>query len=128
MLERLVRDEKITLEKRIPLKVHFGEKGNTEHIKAGWLKGLACRVKSRTKNALSVALVLISICAYAHAKDDVPGIRADVDKRTVTIGDHIVYSITVRAPKGLEVRFPSFTPLNKIGIFEFCPGRTSAHQ
>jgi len=33
------------------LKIHFGEKGNTGHIKAQWLKELAVHVRSVTKNA-----------------------------------------------------------------------------
>jgi uncharacterized Fe-S center protein len=33
------------------LKIHFGEKGNTGHIRAAWLKDLLGRVTSRTKNA-----------------------------------------------------------------------------
>lgn len=32
LLEKVVSEEKIKLEKRIPLKVHFGEKGNTTYI------------------------------------------------------------------------------------------------
>ncbi|MFZ2455047.1 MAG: DUF362 domain-containing protein [Candidatus Altiarchaeia archaeon] len=32
LLERVVSEEKVELEKRIPLKVHFGEKGNTSFI------------------------------------------------------------------------------------------------
>jgi len=32
------------------IKIHFGEEGNTGHIKAGWLKGLIERMRSVTKN------------------------------------------------------------------------------
>jgi len=33
------------------IKIHFGEKGNTGHIKAQWLKGLIASVQSITKNS-----------------------------------------------------------------------------
>ena len=36
---------------RAALKIHFGEKGNTGHIKSQWLGSLAARIKSRTNNA-----------------------------------------------------------------------------
>jgi len=65
-----------------------------------------------------IALILIGICTYAHAKNAEPVMRADVTRRAITIGDHTIYSITVRAPKGLGIRLPSFAPNNKIGIFE----------
>ncbi|HPM43045.1 MAG TPA: BatD family protein [Candidatus Omnitrophota bacterium] len=44
--------------------------------------------------------------------------RAGVDKNVVTIGDHIIYTISVRPQKGMDVGFPSFPQGKKIGIFE----------
>lgn len=40
----------ITKDSHTGLKIHFGEKGNTGHIKAEWLNGLAAAVRSITKN------------------------------------------------------------------------------
>ena len=40
LLKRIVKDEDIALEKRIPLKVHFGEKGNLTFIKSDNYEGI----------------------------------------------------------------------------------------
>ncbi len=40
--------EKIEPEAFVALKIHFGEKGNTGHIKPGWLRGVLGQVKAKT--------------------------------------------------------------------------------
>jgi uncharacterized Fe-S center protein len=46
LLKKIIKDEKITLEKSIPLKVHFGEKGNTTFIKPNNYEGIIDFLKS----------------------------------------------------------------------------------
>lgn len=70
------------------------------------------------KKTIYLILVFLGLCHCAYAKDDPPAIRAAVDRHNVTIGDHIIYSIIVTVPKGVEAGFPSFAKDNKIGIFE----------
>jgi uncharacterized Fe-S center protein len=40
LIKQLVEDEKLTLENFIPLKVHFGEKGNKTYIESKNFEGL----------------------------------------------------------------------------------------
>lgn len=47
LLNRLVKDEGITLEKYIPLKVHFGEKGNKTYIESKNFEGILEYFKER---------------------------------------------------------------------------------
>ncbi len=47
LLNRLVEDESITLEKYIPLKVHFGEKGNKTYIESKNFEGILEYFKER---------------------------------------------------------------------------------
>jgi hypothetical protein len=47
LLERLVKDENISLEKNIPLKVHFGEKGNVTFIAPKNFEGIIDFLKER---------------------------------------------------------------------------------
>ena len=72
----------------------------------------------KLKNSLLIALMLIGICAYAHAKADGLDVKAAVDRHSATIGDHIIYTISVRPQKGMDIGFPSLPQGKKIGIFE----------
>jgi hypothetical protein len=47
VLERVIAEENIGLEKRIPLKVHFGEKGNLTYIGPGKFDGIIDSLKER---------------------------------------------------------------------------------
>jgi len=47
LLERIVKDEGIQLEKKVPLKVHFGEKGNTTYVKPGCYDGVLNYLKEK---------------------------------------------------------------------------------
>ncbi|KYC45018.1 MAG: hydrogenase subunit EhaQ [Candidatus Methanofastidiosum methylothiophilum] len=49
LLERVIKDEGITLEKNIPLKVHFGEKGNLTFIKSDNYQGIIDYLKENGK-------------------------------------------------------------------------------
>ncbi len=47
LLERLIKDENIKLEKTVPVKVHFGEKGNTTYIHPANFEGILGSLKKR---------------------------------------------------------------------------------
>jgi len=47
LLDQIVKDENISLEKFIPLKVHFGEKGNTTYIKSNNYAGIINYLKGK---------------------------------------------------------------------------------
>jgi len=59
-------------------------------------------------------IFFISVSVIAVAAPGVT-VRAEVDKKTVTIGDKIHFTVTVSAPKGVEVEFPEAK--KKIGEF-----------
>ncbi|MGB7295895.1 MAG: DUF362 domain-containing protein, partial [Candidatus Aminicenantales bacterium] len=44
-------DESIAKDAFVALKIHFGEKGNTGHIKPAWLENLVHRIRRRTGRA-----------------------------------------------------------------------------
>lgn len=70
----------------------------------------------RFKVAL-VTLVITAAVSCAAFAGDAPGVSATVSKRTVTIGDRILYTIEARYGKNISVVFPVFAD-KKIGIFE----------
>ncbi len=69
--------------------------------------------------AMLLILTLIpSIClAKEDTSDKLPlEVSASVDKNKVTIGDKITYTITVKADKDIEIKFPQILPENLGGF------------
>lgn len=63
-----------------------------------------------------VICVLVFAAAGAEAGNDIT-LRVNADRRPITIGDRILYTIDLRAPRTAEIQMPSFTD-NMIGDFE----------
>jgi len=61
--------------------------------------------------------VLVFFCGALYAKEEVPAVRASVDRKTIFIGDRIKYSISVSCGKNMDISFPGFQD-DKIGDFE----------
>ncbi|MFH1189639.1 MAG: hypothetical protein V1682_02985 [Candidatus Omnitrophota bacterium] len=69
---------------------------------------------------------ILAFTAVAEAGDDIT-LRSSADRRSITIGDRIVYTIEVTAPGGTEVQMPSFA--NKtIGDFEIKDSNVKASR
>jgi len=66
---------------------------------------------------LSVILLEGVACGKAFAKDDAPRLYANVDKKTIFIGDRIRYRIEASFREGIEIQAPSFKD-DRIGDFE----------
>lgn len=67
--------------------------------------------------AAGLALLVWCSCAVSHAADRPLAVKASVDRQSITIGDRILYRVTVALRKGDEVRFPTFAD-KKLGPFE----------
>jgi len=67
--------------------------------------------------ALVAAVLALTAQSALPAPKDAIGLRASVDRKNVYIGDRIRYAVVARAPKGVDVQFPSFDDY-KIGDFE----------
>ncbi|MGB2706334.1 MAG: BatD family protein [Candidatus Omnitrophota bacterium] len=59
---------------------------------------------TRHQTCLISVLILLSACVSAAQAQGLK-VKAAVDKDTVTIGDKVRYTVTVSAPKGIEVEF-----------------------
>ena len=72
----------------------------------------------RIKNRILPFIILLFVfaAAYAEAGDDIT-VRARVDRRSITIGDRILFTIDLRAPRATEIQMPLFSD-NMIGEFE----------
>lgn len=66
---------------------------------------------------LAITICFLLIAATAVAKENAPSVSAGANKRSVLIGDRILYSIKVGAGKGIDVQVPDFRD-GKIGEFE----------
>lgn len=66
---------------------------------------------------LAITICALLIAATAMAKDNAPAVSVKADKRSVLIGDRIIYTIDVRAGKGIDVQVPDFKD-GKMGEFE----------
>ncbi len=64
----------------------------------------------------TVICVLVFAAAHVEAGDDIT-LRAYADRRSITIGDRILYTVEVSAPRTTEIQMPSFAD-NLIGDFE----------
>lgn len=63
-----------------------------------------------------LAFLVIATFAYAAEKEAV-SVRAEVDRKTIYIGDRIRYSVEVVADKKVDVEFPKYAD-DRIGDFE----------
>lgn len=70
----------------------------------------------RSKIILITVILTLVISSAAFA-GNTPDVRATVSKRTVTIGDRILYTIEARYGGGVSVAFPVFAD-KKVGDFE----------
>ena len=61
-----------------------------------------------------IVMMTVSCAAFAS---DIPDVRATVSKRTVTIGDRMLYTIEARYNNNISIVFPIFAD-KKIGDFE----------
>ena len=62
----------------------------------------------RGKRILCIAaFLLIAAASASHAKDGV-SVRSLVNKKSITIGDRIIFRLEITAPRGTEVQMPEF--------------------
>ena len=68
-------------------------------------------MESRNISFLSLAALLLSavISAAANVEPSSVRVHAALDKDSATIGDKIIYSITVEADKNIEIKFPDMS-------------------
>ena len=66
---------------------------------------------------LAAGLLLLSVCACAHAGDDGVSAQASADRAIVLIGDRIRLEVDVRYRSGVKIDFPAFKD-DRIGDFE----------
>lgn len=64
----------------------------------------------------AILALLIVTAPAAYAKDGV-SVRASADRSKITIGDRIIYTLEITAPRGTEVQIPAFKD-GTIGDFE----------
>lgn len=68
------------------------------------------------KRILVVAAVLLALLPAPAAADDPVAVRSEVDRTTMTIGDHVLFTITIELAKGYDLSDPGVP--RAIGDFE----------
>lgn len=65
-----------------------------------------------------VAIAIVCLIACAEAADAQSRIRADVDTQQITVGDHLIMTVSVHHPVGSEVAWPDSLALAPFEVLE----------